>query len=206
MKTSEYWDDAALRREIAIQSKMTYTAEEIITLYKEALEDIKTETEKIKANFARRFGIDNETAEFFLTQAQEDANTERLLEALVQAPTDKAREDILTYIRRDGLSARAYTARRERYRAVEKEIYARIKEIAVKATPILENALKNVYKEGYYGMIDDVAKGLNAGVSFSLLNDDAITEAVSRNGAGRGFRSVYGKIRTSLPRKRRILL
>ena len=149
MKTARYWERAALLREIVIQDGATYTAEEIIRLYSEALDDIEVEIKKIVANFQKRFGIDNETAEYFLTQAQEDANTARLLKALEQAPTQKARDDILEYIRRDGLSARAYTARRERYRAVEKEIYARIKAVAADAIPMIEGSLKKAYMESY---------------------------------------------------------
>ena len=187
MKTAKYWERAALLREIAIQDGATYTAEEIIRLYSEALDDIEVEIKKIVANFQKRFGIDNETAEYFLTQAQEDANTARLLKALEQAPTQKARDDILEYIRRDGLSARAYTARRERYRAVEKEIYARIKAVAADAIPIIEDSLKNVYMESYYGMIDDIAEGLNVGINFSILNDRAINEAVSAKWHGERF-------------------
>lgn len=187
MKTARYWERAALLREIAIQDGATYTAEEIIRLYSEALDDIEVEIKKIVANFQKRFGIDNETAEYFLTQAQEDANTARLLKALEQAPTQKARDDILEYIRRDGLSARAYTARRERYRAVEKEIYARIKAVAADAIPMIEDSLKNAYMESYYGMIDDIAEGLNAGINFSILNDRAINAAVSAKWHGERF-------------------
>lgn len=187
MKTARYWERTALLREIAIQDGATYTAEEVIRLYSEALDDIEVEIKKIVANFQRRFGIDNETAEYFLTQAQEDANTARLLKALEQAPTQKARDDILEYIRRDGLSARAYTARRERYRAVEKEIYARIKAVAADAIPIIEDSLKNAYMESYYGMIDDIAEGLNVGINFSILNDRAINAAVSAKWHGERF-------------------
>lgn len=98
------------------------------------------------------------------------------MRALEQAPNEQARKDILYYINRDGLSARAYTSRRERYRAVEKEIYARMKEIASEAIPAMRELLKSAYKKSYYGMIDDTAKGLYAGINFSLLNDRAITE------------------------------
>ena len=72
MKSEEYWNDAALRREIAVQTGTNYTGEEILKLYDEALSDIDTEIQKIKINFQKRFGIDNETAEYFLTQAQQE--------------------------------------------------------------------------------------------------------------------------------------
>lgn len=186
-KQAEYWKKKALLREIAIQDDATYTATEILEMYDEALDDIESEIRKIEYNFQKRFGIDNETAEYFLTQAQEDANTARLLRALEQAPNEQARKDILYYINRDGLSARAYTSRRERYRAVEKEIYARMKEIASKAIPAMRELLKSAYKKSYYGMIDDTAKGLDVGINFSLLNDKAIEAAVGAKWSGASF-------------------
>ena len=97
-KQAEFWKEAALLREVAVQDNATYTAEEILKLYDEALDDIEVEIRKIEYNYRKRFGIDNETAEYFLTQAQEDANTARLLQALEQAPDEKARKDILYYI------------------------------------------------------------------------------------------------------------
>ena len=57
MKSEEYWNDAALRREIAVQTGTNYTGEEILKLYDEALSDIDTEMQKIKINFQKRFGI-----------------------------------------------------------------------------------------------------------------------------------------------------
>ena len=118
-----YWERAALLREIAMQEGAGYTAAQILRLYDEALEDIETEIKKIQANFQRRFGVDNETAAYFLTAAQEEENLKTLLKLLDEAPNAKARENILEYIHRDGLSVRAYAARTERYKALEKEIY-----------------------------------------------------------------------------------
>ena len=111
MKSSKYWEDAALLREIAVQEGATATAADILKLYEEALSDINTEVRKIKANFTRRFGIDNKTATYFLEVAQEEENLQMLINALEAAPTEKAREDILTFIHLDGRSVRAYAAR-----------------------------------------------------------------------------------------------
>ena len=88
MKSEEYWNDAALRREIAVQTGTNYTGEEILKLYDEALSDIDTEIQKIKINFQKRFGIDNETAEYFLTQAQQEDNLKTLIKSLEYAPDE----------------------------------------------------------------------------------------------------------------------
>lgn len=187
MKSEEYWNDAALRREIAVQTGTNYTGEEILKLYDEALSDIDTEMQKIKINFQKRFGIDNETAEYFLTQAQQEENLKTLIKSLEYAPDEQARQDILAYIRRDGLSVRAYAARKERYEAVKAVIYARIKKVAVKEIEKLSERLQAVYKESYYGVIDDAAKQFDVGINFAILNENAINAAVSTKWHGKQF-------------------
>lgn len=187
MKSEEYWNDAALRREIAVQTGTNYTGEEILKLYDEALSDIDTEIQKIKINFQKRFGIDNETAEYFLTQAQQEDNLKTLIKSLEYAPDEQARQDILAYIRRDGLSVRAYAARKERYEAVKAVIYARIKKVAVKEIEKLSERLQAVYKESYYGVIDDSAKQFDVGINFTILNENAIHAAVSSKWHGKQF-------------------
>ena len=187
MKSEEYWNDAALRREIAVQTGTNYTGEEILKLYDEALSDIDTEIQKIKINFQKRFGIDNETAEYFLTQAQQEENLKTLIKSLEYAPDEQARQDILAYIRRDGLSVRAYAARKERYEAVKAVIYARIKKVAVKEIEKLSERLQAVYKESYYGVIDDAAKQFDVGINFAILNENAINAAVSTKWHGKQF-------------------
>ena len=187
MKSEEYWNDAALRREIAVQTGTNYTGEEILKLYDEALSDIDTEMQKIKINFQKRFGIDNETAEYFLTQAQQEENLKTLIKSLEYAPDEQARQDILAYIRRDGLSVRAYAARKERYEAVKAVIYARIKKVAVKEIEKLSERLQAVYKESYYGVIDDAAKQFDVGINFAILNENAINAAVCTKWHGKQF-------------------
>lgn len=186
-KQAEFWKEAALLREVAVQDNATYTAEEILKLYDEALEDIEVEIRKIENNYKKLIDVDDETAKYYLTQVQEDVSTAQLLQALEQAPDEKARRDILEYINSNERSTLAYAARRERYRAVEKEIYARIKVIAAKGIPLMGEMLKNAYKESYYGNIDDMAKGANVGIRFSILNDRAINEAVNAKWSGKHF-------------------
>lgn len=187
MKSSEYWKKAALLREIAVQEGATATAEDVLKLYDEALDDINNEIAVIKANFQRRYGLDNETASYFLTQAQQDENLAMLIKALEEAPTEKARQDILEYIHLDGLSVRAYASRIERYNAVKQSIYARVKKLATEQTALVTGMLKKAYSESYYGNIDDTAKGLNMGISFGILNDDAINEAITAKWHGKRF-------------------
>ena len=182
-----YWERAALLREIAIQEGAGYTAAQMLRLYDEALEDIETEIKKIQTNFQRRYGIDNKTASYFLTAAQEEENLKTLVKLLDEAPDAKAREDILEYIHRDGLSVRAYAARTERYKALEKAIYTRIKKLVIPSVSLLSERLQRTYKESYYGAIDDTAKGLNIGINFAMINDRAVKEATEAKWHGSRF-------------------
>ncbi len=187
MKNSEYWTQAALLRKIAIEDSAVYTVKDVLKLYDRALDDINTEIQKIKVNFQRRYGLDNETASYFLTQAQQEENLNSLIYALENAPDEKQRKNILEFIHRDGLSVRAYASRIERYNAVKQSIYARLKKLAAEETELIKDMLKKAYNESYYGNIDDTAKGLDVGISFSILNDRAISEAVSAKWHGKRF-------------------
>lgn len=187
MTSKEYWIRAALLREIAVQEGAAYTAEEVLRLYDEALDDIDEEIGKIYANFRRRYGLDNETAAYFLDRSQEEENLQSLINLLENAPNEQARRDILEYIHRDGLSVRAYAARAERYNAVKQVIYTKIKELAAKEISLVGDMKKQAYKESYYGVIDDTAKGLNMGINFAILNDRAIDEAVNAKWYGKRF-------------------
>ena len=122
-----------------------------------------------------------------MTQAQQEDNLKTLIKSLEYAPDEQARQDILAYIRRDGLSVRAYAARKERYEAVKAVIYARIKKVAVKEIEKLSERLQAVYKESYYGVIDDSAKQFDVGINFAILNENAINAAVSTKWHGKQF-------------------
>ncbi len=174
-------------REIAVQMGATYTAEEVLRLYDGALDDIQGEIRKIKYNFGKRYGIDDVTAEYHISRAMEEDNLRSLIKLLEDAPNEQARRDILEYIHRDGLSVRAYSARIERYEQLKSVIYTKIKNMAVKETALVGALLKRAYKESYYGMIDDTAKGMDVGIGFAVLNDRAIDEAVNAKWHGKRF-------------------
>ena len=188
MNSRKYWDEeAALRRMAALEDDAVFTTQEIINLYEEAVEDINGEIVKIRQNFLKRFGIDDKTAKFYLTNAQREENLEMLIRSLEYAPDDKARKAILDFIHRDGLSVRAYSARTERYNALRETIYARMKQLAVRETIILGKALEDTYKKSYYGAVDDIARAANVGINFSLLNDRAVKIATETKWSGKRF-------------------
>ncbi len=187
MRNDEYWEQAALLREIAVQEGATHTAAEVLELYDGALKDIQNEIRTIKFNFKKRYGIDDKTAEYHLSRARLDDNMNTLIELLENAPDAAARKKILDYIHRDGLSVRAYSARIERYEQLKTVIYARTMKIAAESTGIIGDMLKSAYKESYYGLIDDAARGMDVGIGFTVLNDNAINEAVNAKWNGKRF-------------------
>lgn len=187
MKSSKYWEQTALLREIAVQEGATATTKELLRLYNEALEDINDEIRKIKYNMAKRYGIDEDTAERYITSAMREDNLNTLIELMDKAPDAAKRAKILDYIHRDGLSVRAYAARTERYRQVKDAIYIRIMKLAGHGIGLIEESLKKSYKESYYGAVDDFAQGANVGINFAMLNDRAIHEAVYAKWNGKRF-------------------
>ena len=110
-----------------------------------------------------------------------------MIYALENAPDEKQRKNILEFIHRDGLSVRAYASSIERYDAVKQSIYTRLKKLAAEQTGFITAMLKKAYSESYYGNIDDTAKGLDVGINFSILNDDAINEAITARWRGKRF-------------------
>ena len=59
--------------------------------------------------------------------------------------------------------------------------------VAKDSTEKVGDMLKTAYREGYYGMMDDTAKGLDVGINFAILNDRAIDEAVNAKWNGKRF-------------------
>lgn len=185
--TEDYWADVALKRLLAIEDGQTVTRQQVLKLYDEARDDIEREIKIIKYNFQKRYGIDNDTAEYYLSRAQREDNLNSLVRALEAAPDAAARESIYRYIQMDGLSVRAYSARIERYRAVQQSIGARMAKVARRADPIIRSMVETAYKEAYYGNIADYARGMNVGLSFAMLDDRAIANAIETPWAGGRF-------------------
>ncbi len=187
MKTEDYWEDAALQRELWLQENANKDLVNMLELYDKALTDIEKEIGRIKLNYQRRFGIDAETAQTYLDRQAQEQNLQRLLRQLEECETETERSKVLDFIHRDGLSTRAYSARIQRFEQLKSRIYIRMNELYKAQNAAMTETVKRVYRLAYYQTIDDTARGLNAGVSFDMLPDRAIEEVIKAPWSGRRF-------------------
>lgn len=187
MNSQKYWEDEAIERALQIEQGAVITTEEIIELYQGALTDIKEEIYKIRYMFGKRFGLDEQAANEYLDRELQKRNLEQLITRMMNSEDEQERQDILEYIRRDGLSIRAYSAREERFRDLGQIIRQRIRILEAAVVKKMTDALKDVYKASYYTLIDDTARHLNAGINFSLIPDKTIDEVINSKWYGKRF-------------------
>lgn len=184
---ADYWERAALEREAAAQIAAEEQLRDMLILYNHALEDIEDEISKVKYNYKKRFGITGEQAEVHIGRNLRKYPMERLITELLTAGSDEERAGILKYIRRDGLSSRAYASRIERYDDLMNNIIFRMIELERGVRKAGEALRKSIYRNNYYSLIDDTAKGVNAGVSFSLIDEKALDFVMSKPWHGKRF-------------------
>lgn len=187
MNTQEYWEEAALLREREANAAAEDAAKKIRELYEQAQKDIADEIKKIKTNYMVRFGIDEETAEYYLSRELQKGNTDKLIEQLLNAKNDDERERILDFIHKDGLSTRAYASRIERFKAVSDDIALRLMQLAQVIKDVGEAVRREVYTDNYYRVIDDMANGLNVGIGFGMIDDAALDEVMQKPWHGKRF-------------------
>lgn len=187
MDSVKYWKEAALEREAAVHLEAKAQIERMLKLYEDAYRDIQTEIEKIRYNYSLRFGLDKETAEWFLSREINKRHMDELAELLLKAESDEERRTILEFIHKDGLSTRAYGARAGRYKELEDVISLRMLALQAEVREIGKSIIKTAYKNNYYRLIDDAAFGLDAGVSFTLIDDDALEAVMNKPWYGKRF-------------------
>ncbi|MGM9935766.1 MAG: minor capsid protein [Candidatus Ornithomonoglobus sp.] len=187
MKNKEYWLRAAEQREQEMYTEAEKYLEQMLEMYDRAEKDIQSEIEKIKYNFAKRYGIDDETADFYLSSELRNYDMEKLTQTLLDAETEQERKAILDFIHRDGLSKRAYASRTERYKEVLNNIELRMITLEMDLRKAGTAIRKTAYKNNFYRVVDDTAKGINAGISFSLIDEAALDEVMSKPWHGKRF-------------------
>ncbi|MCH5212258.1 MAG: minor capsid protein [Oscillospiraceae bacterium] len=193
MKHNDYWAEVALEREQEAHTAAEEQLKNMLAMYDEALDDIKGEIGRVKYNYAKRFGyMDDEDAgmtkaETHLAREIRNYNNEKLTQQLLEAGSAEERKAILDFIHRDGLSTRAYASRIERYKAVQAAIELRMLVLEYSVRKAGEVIWKNTYKDNYYRVLDDTAKGMNAGISFSLIDDKAVEAVMSKPWHGKRF-------------------
>jgi SPP1 gp7 family putative phage head morphogenesis protein len=187
MTSKDYWEEAALQREQEIHDGAEESVKKMLRLYDDALDDINGEIKKIKYNFQMRYGLDEETAERYIAQEIRNGNNEKLTRQLLTAGSDEERAAILDFVHRDGLSKRAYGARAERFESLKNVIELRMIQLEYNLRNEGEAARRQAYTDNYYRVIDDTARELNMGVSFNLIDNEALNEVMDRPWHGKRF-------------------
>lgn len=186
-RNEEYWKAAAVRREQEAHTAAEEALKQMLRLYDDALDDINSEIDKIKSSYQARFGIDEETAERYISRELRNYNMESLTQELLETGSEEERNAILNFIHLDGLSTRAYGARTERYESLKNNIALRMIRLETALRAVGEGIRKDAYTGNYYRVIDDTAKGLDAGISFRLIDDAALDEVMSKSWHGKRF-------------------
>lgn len=182
MSGQEYWESVALLREQYAQECADAVIRQIGRLYEEAAEEIDKQIRKILKAFSETANLDAETAEEYISKAEQDVHVRELrrLYAAADSPEEKAK--LLTRI-----NARAYGARITRLQSVQEKAYIVLKRLALEEEERLGELLQTVYKDTYYQTIHDIGLGTNIGIDFAVFSERQVKTAVERPWMGTTF-------------------
>lgn len=182
MRGQEYWESVALLREQYAQEQADVIIRQIERLYEEAVEEIRKEIKKILKAFSETANLDAETAEEYISKAQQDQSVRELRKLFAQTDDPEQQADLISRI-----NAQAYGARMTRLEAVQEAVYTAVKKAAVTEQRKLGGLLENVYADTYYQTLYDIGQGVNAGIDFAVVSGRQILEAVERPWYGKTF-------------------
>lgn len=182
LNSSAYWLRTALIREIQVQRRATYTANELRQLYGNVIDDLNAEIRRIFTTYTNGVEISAEEAERLINSAQSEEISKRLQKILNDTDDPKQREELIKKIH-----AQAYGARISRLEAVKLNVYSYFKEKANAEISKTKTLYNTVIEENYYRTVHDIAKGCNVGINFSLIPQRAIDEMLSAKWYGSQF-------------------
>lgn len=182
LNSAAYWIRVALIREIQMQRKATYTANELKQLYGNVINDLDTEIRKIFTTYTGGVGVSEKEAEQLINSAQSEEISRRLQRILENTDDPKQRAELTKKIH-----AQAYGARISRLEAVKLNVYSYFKEKAIAEINKTKTLYNTVINESYYRTIHDIAKGCNVGINFSLIPQRAVDEMLSAKWYGSQF-------------------
>lgn len=182
MRGQEYWESVALLREQYAQEQADAIIRQIERLYEEAADEISAEIKKILKAFSETANLDAETAEEYISKAQQDQSVRELRKLFAQTDDPEQQADLISRI-----NAQAYGARMTRLEAVQEAVYTAVKKAAVTEQRKLGGLLENVYADTYYQTLYDIGQGVDAGIDFAVVSGRQILEVVERPWYGKTF-------------------
>ena len=168
MANSNYWRRRAERLEKQIHSGDRVPISRIMRLYKHAFDEIEDD---IKRTMSARDELNRIEVE--------DLKAE-MIRIGASAP-DPIRQAQITR------AVSAYDYRIDRMEWLKSRAYMHLMKVAGAAAAIVKPHLENTYRAARYGTIDDIAKGLNVGIDFSLIPKRTIERVVKSPFHGKNY-------------------
>lgn len=182
MRSKKYWAERAAALEAEIQSRAAEEQERLNDIYKHAIDNIEQDIETVFSEFTRLTELSEEDARQLITAAQSSEQYEELLALLDEITDADIREEI-----ENKINAQAYGARMNRLQALQERVYNKLTAAGVEIERSNTAFFKDVIQDAYYNTVYDTAKGLDAGIDFSLLPERAISELLKERWHGSNY-------------------
>lgn len=178
----KYWINRAAELEKAIQNEATPSVENIKRAYESAIRSINADMQKILIGFAQASDITEAEAHKLINSAQSRELYKDLVRLYDETEDAAAKKEIAIKINRQ-----AYGARMSRLEALKQKIYIHL--MSARNTEMTEHKALHTQtlKRSYYTSVDNIAKGINAGVNFSVLPKEAVEKVLSANWLGSNY-------------------
>ncbi|MDD6915339.1 MAG: minor capsid protein [Eubacteriales bacterium] len=168
MANSNYWRRRAERLEKQIHSGDRVPISRIMRLYKHAFDEIEDDIRRTSA------------ARDELNRTEVEALKAEMIKIGASAP-DPIRQAQITR------AVSAYDYRIDRMEWLKSRAYMHLMKVAGVAAALVKPHLENAYRAARYGTIDDIAKGLNVGIDFSLIPKRTIERVVKSPFHGKNY-------------------
>ena len=168
MANSNYWRRRAERLEKQIHSGDRVPISRIMRLYKHAFDEIEADIRRTSS------------ARDELNRTEVEALKAEMIKIGASAP-DPVRQAQITR------AVSAYDYRIDRMEWLKSRAYMHLMKVAGVAAALVKPHLENAYRAARYGTIDDIAKGLNVGIDFSLIPKRTIERVVKSPFHGKNY-------------------
>ena len=168
MANSNYWRRRAERLEKQIHSGDRVPISRIMRLYKHAFDEIEDDI--------RRTSLARDE----LNRTEVEALKAEMIKIGASAP-DPVRQAQITR------AVSAYDYRIDRMEWLKSRAYMHLMKVAGVAAALVKPHLENTYRAARYGTIDDIAKGLNVGIDFSLIPKRTIERVIKSPFHGKNY-------------------
>lgn len=183
MKRSKaYWVRRTAALEAALHSIAESKADEIIRAYERSIDGINRDIRKVFSEFTAITALSKEEGQKLLNGADSDMLYQDLLKLLHDIDDPAIQADIMSRI-----NAQAYGARITCLEAVKANAYIQLRKVANKAAKAQNALYTDTLQKSYYTNIYNIAKGMDCGINFSILPQQAINKALHEEWKGSNY-------------------